>query len=187
MKEILLILQLYKIIYNPGTSLVAQWLRIHLPMQGTWVWALVQEDPTCRGATKPVHHNYWAHALGPTSHNYWAHVPQLLKPVGLETVLCNKRSHCNEKPTHRNEEQPLLAPTRETPRLAMKTQRSQKKKKKKIIYNPRRKILCKLIKEVGLTGSNVIQVFPLSPLLYGVAEVVPSPALVPFHLRALLK
>ena len=28
-----------------GTSLVAQWLRIHLPMQGTWVRALVWEDP----------------------------------------------------------------------------------------------------------------------------------------------
>ena len=41
-----------------GTSLVAQWLRIHLLMQGTWVRALVQEDPTCRGATKPVSHNY---------------------------------------------------------------------------------------------------------------------------------
>ena len=41
-----------------GTSLVAQWLRIHLPMQGTRVRALVQEDPTCRGATKPVCHNY---------------------------------------------------------------------------------------------------------------------------------
>ena len=41
-----------------GTSLVVQWLRIHLPMQGTWVRALVQEDPTCRGATKPVCHNY---------------------------------------------------------------------------------------------------------------------------------
>ena len=39
-------------------SPVAQWLRIHLPMQGTWVRALVQEDPTCRGATKPVCHNY---------------------------------------------------------------------------------------------------------------------------------
>ena len=39
-------------------SLVAQWLRIHLPIQGTWVRALVQEDPTCRGATKPVHHTY---------------------------------------------------------------------------------------------------------------------------------
>ena len=29
-----------------GTSLVAQWLRICLPMQGTWVRALVREDPT---------------------------------------------------------------------------------------------------------------------------------------------
>ena len=41
-----------------GPSLVVQWLRIHLPMQGTWVRALVREDPTCCGATKPVHHNY---------------------------------------------------------------------------------------------------------------------------------
>ena len=41
-----------------GTSLVAQWLRIRLPMQGTWVRALAQEDSTCRGATKPVCHNY---------------------------------------------------------------------------------------------------------------------------------
>ena len=41
-----------------GTSLVVQWLRIHLPMQGTQVRSLVQEDPTCCGATKPVHHNY---------------------------------------------------------------------------------------------------------------------------------
>ena len=39
-------------------SLVAQWLRILLPMQGTQVQALVREDPTCRGATKPVGHNY---------------------------------------------------------------------------------------------------------------------------------
>ena len=41
-----------------GTSLMAQWLRIRLPMQETWVQSLVQEDPTCRGATKPVRHNY---------------------------------------------------------------------------------------------------------------------------------
>ena len=41
-----------------GPSLVAQGLRIRLPMQGTRVRALVQEDPTCRGATKPVRHNY---------------------------------------------------------------------------------------------------------------------------------
>ena len=40
-----------------GASLVAQWLRICLPIQGTRVRALVWEDPTCRGATRPVSHN----------------------------------------------------------------------------------------------------------------------------------
>ena len=41
-----------------GASQVAQWLRICLLMQGTRVRALVWEDPTCRGATRPVSHNY---------------------------------------------------------------------------------------------------------------------------------
>ena len=41
-----------------GASLVAQWLRVCLLMQGTRVRALVWEDPTCRGATGPVSHNY---------------------------------------------------------------------------------------------------------------------------------
>ena len=41
-----------------GASLVAQWLRVRLPMQGTRVRALVWEDPTCRGARRPVSHNY---------------------------------------------------------------------------------------------------------------------------------
>ena len=41
-----------------------QWLRICLPMQGTRVRALVWEDPTCRGAARPVSHNYWACASG---------------------------------------------------------------------------------------------------------------------------
>ena len=91
-------------IANTGASLVAQWLRIRLPMWGTWVRALVQEHPTCHGAAKPMRHNYWACALEPTSHNYWAHVPQLLKPARLEPVLCNKRSHRNEKPMHHNKE-----------------------------------------------------------------------------------
>ena len=45
-------------IYMYWASLVAQWLRIRLPMQGTRVRALVQEDPTCRRATKPVRHSY---------------------------------------------------------------------------------------------------------------------------------
>ena len=75
-------------IHRWGISLVVQWLKIHLPMQGTQVRALVQEDPTCRGATKPVRHNYWACALEPASHNYWsprattteAHVPRARAP-----------------------------------------------------------------------------------------------------------
>ncbi|KAM9085686.1 metaxin-2 isoform 3-T3 [Megaptera novaeangliae] len=43
--------------FFPGASLVAQWLGVCLPMQGTRVRALVWEDPTCRGATRPVSHN----------------------------------------------------------------------------------------------------------------------------------
>ena len=73
-------------------SLVAQWLRICLPMQGTRVRALVREDPTCRRATKPVRHNYRAR------------MPQLLKPARLEPMLLNKRSHRNEKPVRSSED-----------------------------------------------------------------------------------
>ena len=40
-----------------GASLVAQWLRVCLPMQGTRVRALVWEDPTCHGAAGPVSHS----------------------------------------------------------------------------------------------------------------------------------
>ena len=36
--------------------------------------------------------------------NYWACVPQPLKPVHLGPMLCNKRSHYNEKLAHHNEE-----------------------------------------------------------------------------------
>ena len=48
---------------------VVQWVRIHLPMQGTRVCSLVKEDSTCLRATKSVCHNYWAWALEPVSHN----------------------------------------------------------------------------------------------------------------------
>ena len=54
-----LALELQDLVKELGrASLVAQWLRICLPMQGTRVRALVWEDPTCRGATEPVSHNY---------------------------------------------------------------------------------------------------------------------------------
>ena len=41
---------------------VVQWLRIHLPMQGSWVQSLLQEDPTC--------HNYSVGAQDPANCNY---------------------------------------------------------------------------------------------------------------------
>ena len=46
----------------------------------------------------------WARAPQLQSLRSRAHVPQLLKPACLEPVLHNKRSHRNEKPTHRVEE-----------------------------------------------------------------------------------
>ena len=54
---------------------MVQWLRIRLPMQGTWVQSLVWEDPTCLGATEPE---------------------------CLELVLRNKKSHCSEEPMDPN-------------------------------------------------------------------------------------
>ena len=68
----------------------------------TRVWSLVWEDPTCQGGTKPMHGNHWA----------WQ--PQRWKPT-LEPVLCNKRSHCNEKPEHPTREQPPLATAKQSP------------------------------------------------------------------------
>ena len=67
------------------TSLVADWVRIHLLMQGTGVQSLVWEDFACRGATKPLGSNYWACEL------------QLLKPACLESVLSSERSHRNSE------------------------------------------------------------------------------------------
>ena len=78
-----------------GTSLVAQWLRIRLQMQGTRVRALVWEDPTCCGATKPVCHNYWACApqlLKPSLPG--AHTPQLLKPACSRACVLQLLSPC---------------------------------------------------------------------------------------------
>ena len=42
----------------PRASQAVQWVRICLAMQGTPVPFLVQEDPICCGAPKPVYHNY---------------------------------------------------------------------------------------------------------------------------------
>ena len=86
-----------------GTSPVAQWLGICLPTQRTQIRALVREDPTCRGATKPVRHSCWDCALEPGSHNYWArlpraHAPQQEKPPQGEARAPQRRV----APAHHN-------------------------------------------------------------------------------------
>ena len=70
----------------------------HLPVQGTWVWSLILEDPTCWGATRCTRHNYRACALEPGSRSYWS-------PPALGPTLCNRRSLCTtarQRPTHRS-------------------------------------------------------------------------------------
>ena len=91
--------------HSSWASLAAQWLRICLPMQGTRVRALVWEDPTCHGATKPA---------------------TTTEPARLKPVLRNKRGRDSERPAHRDEEWPPLAATRESPCTETKTQHSQK-------------------------------------------------------------
>ena len=84
-------------------SLVAQWLRICLPMQGTRVRALVWEDPTCCGATKPVSYSYWACASGGCAppqerpRHWQARAPRWRVAPALRKW--RKPSHRNEDPT----------------------------------------------------------------------------------------
>ena len=88
-----------------GTSVVVQWIRICLPVQGDT--GLIP----CPGRFHMPRRNQ-AHApqpLSPRAANTKAstcskahkpqlliHVLQCLKPVHLEPVLCNKRSHCDD-------------------------------------------------------------------------------------------
>ena len=72
------------------------------------------------------------------------HVP-LLKPVHLEPVFRNKRSHHKEKPNHRNEEYLPLAATREKPmhsnkdptqpKINLKKERKKTKEKNKLDFS----------------------------------------------------
>ena len=77
-------------------SLVAQWIRICLPMQETWFPSLIWENPTCCRAPKPMDYNYWARALEPGSCNYLAHILQLLESAGFPCGSAGKESACNE-------------------------------------------------------------------------------------------
>ena len=58
--------------YAAGTSLVVQWLRIHLAMQGMWIQSLLRKL---------------------RSHVLWANALQLLNLHNLELVYNNGRFH----------------------------------------------------------------------------------------------
>ena len=71
---------------------MAQWWRVCLPMQETWVQSLTREGPTCHGATGPLHTT--------TEPVFWSLEATTSEPLcTLEPVFCNKGSHHNEKPT----------------------------------------------------------------------------------------
>ena len=125
-------------------------------MQGTWVRALVREDPTCRGATKPVRHNYWACALQPVSHNYWARVPQLLSPCATTTEASTPRACApwQERPPQWEAYAPQwrVAPARHNQRKACTQQRRPNAAKNKIINLFKKKISenwdCRFMKDI---------------------------------------
>ena len=77
---------------------MAQWLRICLPMQGTRVWALVWEDPTCCGATQP-------RATTTEACTPRARAPQQEKPPQWEAHAPQWRV----TPAHRNERKPVCS------------------------------------------------------------------------------
>ena len=77
--------------------LEAQWWRICLPLQETWVWSLIWKDHTCLGATKPVCHSYWTCAPALKSHSYWAHRPQLMSPQAATLKPAHPRSRAPQE------------------------------------------------------------------------------------------
>ena len=93
-------------------SLVAQWLGIRLPVQGTRVWALVREDPTCRGATvchschglcsttaEPVLWSLWATTTEPACHSWWgACAWSLCSATGEATAMRGPRTAIKSGP-----------------------------------------------------------------------------------------
>ena len=92
--------------FDLGTFLLIQWLRICLPMQGTWVGSLIEEDSTCHRQLEPMYHNHQACML-------YGCKPQLMGPCAMIAEACSprahspqQRSHCSEKPVQCNEEWP---------------------------------------------------------------------------------
>ena len=120
--------------YYQTTPLV-QWLRIHLPVQGTWVWSLVGRIPH---ATTALHHDYGVCALEPVSHNCWAQAPKACAPQ-VKPPQWKPRAP-------QLESNPLLTTTRESLPTVTKIQCSQKKFFKTLKYIRRGLVLGHAVK-----------------------------------------
>lgn len=83
-----------------GTSLVVQWIRIRLPMQGTWVRTLAWVDSTC---------------LGAGSRGLEAQLPSLHAATTEAPTPRAPSLQPNERPEHCSEEEPQLSAPRQSP------------------------------------------------------------------------
>ena len=72
-----------------GASVVVQWLRIHLAMQGTLAWSLVWDDPTCHRGTKLMYQLQSLYS--------GAHEQQLLSPCDATTEACVPRAYVSQQ------------------------------------------------------------------------------------------
>ena len=75
-----------------GAFLVAQWVRIHLPMQGAQAPPLIRKDPTRHTATTPLYQ--------PPQLQSRPREPKPWSPPALEPVLCCKRYRRSERPVY---------------------------------------------------------------------------------------
>ena len=126
-------------------------------MQETRVQSLVWEDPICRGATKPMHHNCWDCAIELGGHNYRAYEPQLLEPAfprahDLRQEKPPQWEACRPQqraaPAHHNSRKACTA------RRIQHSQNKQIKKKKKILRKSN--TMQYLSFSVWLTSLNII-------------------------------
>ena len=90
-------------------------------------WSLVQEDSACHGATKSLHHDYWAWAPEPVHPNYRI-------PCTLQPVLSSQRSHHSGKPEHCSQR---AAPTLHQGKPARSREEPAQPKRKKNSPSPR--------------------------------------------------
>ena len=122
---------------SSGAFLVAQWLRIWLPMKETQVQPLVlwKEESTCWGAVKPLHH----------SHS--VHVPR---------SLCSAvRSHKERRAGYSylrtpRREWPPLATTREEPTCSNKDPVKPRKQKNIQVFNNKKMITKIMFRKVAV-------------------------------------